>query len=341
MKTTNMAVWATEIMKSGKREALPIMTHPGIEILGKTVREAVTDGAVHAAAVEAVAKRYPAAAATVIMDLTVEAEAFGAEVVFPEDEVPSVVGRLLNNEQDIEALKVPSLTVGRVPEYLRANLLLSRSITDRPVFAGCIGPYSLAGRLYDMSEMMMLICVNPTAARTLLAKCTEFLIHYCLALKACGVQGVIMAEPAAGLLSDDDCRLFSSVFVKEIVERVQDDDFMLVLHNCGNTGQCTHAMVTSGAAAYHFGNKIDMVEALRDCPSNVPVMGNLDPVCVMQQMSPEEVRRETLALMDQAAAYPNFVVSSGCDIPPYTPEANIDAFFEAVKEWNEQHVPQC
>lgn len=34
----------------------------------------------------------------IIMDLTVEAEAFGAEIVFPEDEVPSVSGRLLRDE---------------------------------------------------------------------------------------------------------------------------------------------------------------------------------------------------------------------------------------------------
>ena len=57
--------------------AVPIMTHPGIEIIGKRVVDAVTDGLVHADAVCAVAERYPTAAATVIMDLTVEAEAFG------------------------------------------------------------------------------------------------------------------------------------------------------------------------------------------------------------------------------------------------------------------------
>ncbi len=334
MKQCDMSHWANEIMVSHNRVACPIMTHPGIEMIGQTVCRAVTDGRVHAEAVEAVAHRYPGAAATVIMDLTVEAEAFGAEVVFPEDEVPSVVGRLLHNERDIDRLQVPALSAGRVPEYLRANLLLSRSITDRPVLAGCIGPYSLAGRLYDMSEIMMLIYVNPAAARRLLEKCTAFLIDYCLALKACGVQGVMMAEPAAGLLSDDDCRLFSSVYVKEIVERVQDEHFMVILHNCGNTGQCTSAMVASGAAAYHFGNKIDMTAALQECPSDVLVMGNIDPVSIFQQASPDEVRKETLKLLDATQTYRNFVISSGCDIPPGVSAANIEAFFDAVAKWN-------
>ncbi|MBS7172993.1 uroporphyrinogen decarboxylase family protein [Blautia caecimuris] len=31
--------------------------------------------------------------------------------------------------------------------------------------------------------------------------------------------------------------------------------------------------------------------------------------------------------------YPNFVISSGCDIPPAAPLENIQAFFDAVKEY--------
>ena len=173
------------------------------------------------------------------MDLTVEAEAFGAEIVFPEDEVPSVSGRLLRDEAAIESLEVPALNKGRIPQYLKANMLAAGHITDRPVFAGCIGPYSLAGRLYDMSEIMMLIYINPQAAITLLRKCTDFILRYCMALKATGANGVIMAEPAAGLLSNEDCMQYSSIFIKEIVDKVQDEYFSVILHNCGNTGNCT------------------------------------------------------------------------------------------------------
>ena len=73
-------------------------------------------------------------------------------------------------------------------------MLAAKTITDRPVFAGCIGPYSLAGRLYDMSEIMMLIYINPEAANSLLKKCSDFILRYCMALKATGVNGVVMAE---------------------------------------------------------------------------------------------------------------------------------------------------
>lgn len=335
MGKLNMKEWIDKTIRDKRISAILIMTHPGIELTGKTVRDAVTNGQVHYEAIKALCDKYPAAAATVIMDLTVEAEAFGAEIIFPENEVPSVSGRLLTDEAAIEKLEIPALNKGRIPEYLKANMLAARNITDRPVLAGCIGPYSLAGRLYDMSEIMMLIYINPEAATTLLQKCTDFITRYCMALKATGVNGVVMAEPAAGLLSNEDCLQYSSLFVKEIVAKVQDDNFTVVLHNCGNTGNCTQAMVYTGAAAYHFGNKISMEEALKEVPAEALAMGNLDPVSLFKMAGPEEMKKATLQLLEATQAYPNFVLSSGCDIPPYTPEANIDAFYAAVEEFNQ------
>ena len=335
MGKLNMKEWISQTIQGKETIAIPIMTHPGIEFIGKTGHDAVTNGQVHYEAIKALCDKYPAAAATVIMDLTVEAEAFGAEIIFPENEVPSVSGRLLADEAAIEKLEVPALNKGRIPEYLKANMLTARNVTDRPVFAGCIGPYSLAGRLYDMSEIMMLIYINPDAANTLLKKCSDFITRYCMALKATGVNGVIMAEPASGLLSNEDCQQYSSVYVKQIIDKVQDDNFAVILHNCGNTGHCTQAMVTTGAMGYHFGNKINMVDALKEVPADALAMGNLDPVGIFKMSTAEQVKQATLQLLNETAAYPNFVLSSGCDTPPHVPMENIDAFFEALEEYNQ------
>ena len=331
-----MKKWIQEVMASPKRIALPIMTHPGIEYIGKSVREAVTDGEVHFAAIKALAERYPSAACTVIMDLTVEAEAFGAKILIPEEEIPTVTDRLVSDAASVEALQVPSLEAGRVPEYLKANRLAAEQIKDRPVLAGCIGPFSLAGRLYDMSEIMVAIYIEPDVIMALLDKCTAFLIDYCKALKATGVAGVVMAEPAAGLLSNEDHQMYATPYIKQIVDAVQDDDFTVILHNCGNTGQCTGAMVESGAAAMHFGNLVDIPQALTEVPEDILVMGNLDPVGVLKQATPEEVAAATSDLLEKTRHAKNFVISTGCDLPPAVPEANIKAFFGAVEAYNEK-----
>lgn len=331
-----MKKWIEEVLASDRRIALPIMTHPGIEYVGKTVREAVTDGEVHFAAIKALAERYPSAACTVIMDLTVEAEAFGAKILIPEEEIPTVTERLVSDAASVEALQVPSLDAGRVPEYLKANRLAAGQITDRPVLAGCIGPFSLAGRLYDMSEIMVAIYIEPDVIMALLDKCTAFLIDYCKALKATGVAGVVMAEPAAGLLSNEDHQMYATPYIKQIVDAVQDDDFTVILHNCGNTGQCTGAMVESGAAAMHFGNLVDIPQALKEVPEHILVMGNLDPVGIFKQATPEQVAAATTELLEKTRGAKNFVISSGCDLPPAVPEANLAAFFGAVEAFNKQ-----
>mgnify|MGYP000243679502 FL=1 len=172
-----MAAWIDQIMKNPRRVAMPIMTHPGIEYIGKHVVDAVTNGEVHFEAIKAVVEKYDMAACTVIMDLTVEAEAFGCQIEFPEDDMPHVVNRLVCDEASVQALQVPDLTQGRVPEYLKANQLAVAYFKDRPVIAGCIGPYSLAGRLYDMSEIMMAIYIEPDTIRQLLEKCTAFILR--------------------------------------------------------------------------------------------------------------------------------------------------------------------
>lgn len=332
----NMTQWVADVIRRKEVTALPVMTHPGIELNGHTVRQAVSDGRVHYEAVMTLTNRYPSVAAATIMDLTTEAEAFGAEIAFSDIAVPAVSSRLLPTVESIYRLEVPSLKAGRIPAYLKANLLAAREVNDRPLLAGCIGPFSLAGRLYDMSEIMVLIYEHPDAAHTLLEKCTAFIEKYCQALKATGANGVMMAEPAAGLMSDEDCNTFSSQYVKCIVDRVQDDSFIFVLHNCGNTGHCTKAMVATGAVAYHFGNKCRMEEVIRDVPPTALAMGNIDPVSMFKDGTAEQMHKAVIDLCERMRPYPNFVLSSGCDTPPHTPLANVNAFFEALAIYNKR-----
>ena len=296
------------MLQKKKRLAIPIMTHPGIELCGSTVLKAVTDGQAHADAICALNDRFPADAVTAIMDLTVEAEAFGAQIRFSENEIPSILGRLVHDAGSVAGLEVPSLDRGRVPEYLKANRIVASRIKDKKVFGGCIGPFSLAGRLFDLSELMMAMYIEPETVTMLLEKCTAFITSYLLAMKGTGIDGVILAEPASGLVSNDDCYQYSSVYVRRIVEAVQDDGFSIVLHNCGNTGHCTDAMIRSGASALHFGNRADMVEALKTCPPELPVMGNIDPVTVMQQASPEQVYAAVSELLGKTAGFGNFIL---------------------------------
>lgn len=337
MIALNISELVKSVFDSPKRLAIPIMTHPGIESIGKTIIEAVSDGEVQFQAIKAIQEEYSPDAATMIMDLTVEAEAFGCRINLSDKEIPSVGGRLVSDQESVEKLEIPSLECARVPQYLKAARLAVEHIGDKPVLAGCIGPFSLAGRLFGLTEIMTATFIEPDVIRLLLEKCSMFLSSYVKEMKRIGANGILMAEPAAGLLSGEMCDNLSSTYIKRIVTDVQDRDFLFVLHNCGNMGHVTQSMVSTGAGGLHFGNRINLVEVLKEVPDNILVLGNLDPVSVFRSGTPGYVIEVTSELLRQTSDHRNFIISSGCDTPPGSPAENMEAFFRAVRLFNARY----
>ena len=333
--TYNMNEWLAGMKGTHSKKPMPVLSFPCVSLLGVTVRELISDSELQAKGMQAVAERTDAAAAVSFMDLSVEAECFGATVVVSDDEVPTVKGRLVSDMDEAEALRVPPVGSGRTHLYIDAIRHASASITDRPVLAGMIGPFSLAARLLDVSEIMMDCYDDPDMVHTVLEKVTAFLIEYAKAYKAAGANGIVMAEPVSGLLSPALEEEFSSPYVKRIADAVQEDEFAVIYHNCGdNVPRMLHSILSTGCAAYHFGNAVDMErDIIAQVPADTVVMVNVDPAGVLRMGTPDRVREVTLGLLERCAGYPNFVLSSGCDIPPMTPWENIDAFFAASNEF--------
>lgn len=337
----DMKKWMFEVSNSIERKAMPLITYPGLELTGKSIMDLVTDGEAQYRCIKALADKYPSIAAVTLMDLSVEAEAFGSPVNYSNKEVPTVTSRIVYDFDSAAALRVPEIGKGRTSAYIKAAELSAANIKDRPVFGGEIGPFSLAGRLYDMTEVMVAVLLEPETVHTLLEKATEFLVKYAKTFKKAGANGIIIAEPAAGLLSPVQCDTFSSNYVKRIVDAVQDDSFMVILHNCGNTKPLIETMLSTGAWGFHFGNAVKMWEIMPGIPWGRIAFGNIDPSGIFRNGSPETMETSVLELLQKTATYKNFVLSSGCDVPPGTPNENIDAFFRALEKFNSIYLKQA
>ena len=334
-----MKSWINKFFDEKYKKPMPILSFPSVSLLDVTVKQIISDSTLQAQGMRAVAERTNAAAAVSFMDLSVEAECFGANVCVSDNEVPTIKGRLINDMDEAEALCVPSVGNGRTSIYIDAVKQAVKAITDRPVLAGMIGPFSLAARLLDVSEIMIDCYDDPDMVHLVLDKATQFLIEYAKAYKAVGAAGIMMAEPVSGLLSPSLEEEFSSPYVKKIIDTVQDDEFVIIYHNCGdNVPRMLDSILSTGAAAYHFGNSVDMEkDILEKVPADTIIMGNIDPAGTLLMGTPETVRQATLSLLERCAKYPNYILSSGCDIPPLTPWNNIQAFFDAWKEFYDQH----
>ena len=311
--------------------ALPILSFPAAQKLGVTVEEMVKDSELQAQTMCCIAQETDTIAAVSLMDLSVEAEAFGASVRFFPDEVPAITGQLVSDLKEAEALAVPDLSAGRIMTCVEGVRLAKQRISDKPVLAGMIGPFSLTGRLMDVTEIMYLCFDDPDAVHTVLKKAVAFLIAYGNAMKAAGADGILMAEPLTGILSPDMAEEFSHGYVKEISHALQEENFSVIYHNCGNSvASMLDGIFALGADAYHFGNAVDMETVLQAAPQDMLCMGNVDPAGQFVQGTPETMTAAVHDLLNRCGKYPNFIPSSGCDIPAHAPWDNIQAFFAAL-----------
>ena len=323
-------LWDTA--RADQKRAMPILSFPAAQKLGVSVETLVKSSDLQAKAMEIIANETDTLAAVSLMDLSVEAEAFGARVRFTANEVPAIVGQLVADEDEANDLAVPELSTGRAMLCVEAVRQAKQRITDKPVLAGMIGPYSLAGRLMDVTEIMFLCFDEPETVHIVLDKATQYLIRYGQAMKAAGADGIMMAEPLAGILSPAMADEFSMPYVKRVIDALQDDSFAVLYHNCGNAvPQMLDSIYTLGAAAYHFGNAVDMADIMAKTPDDILVMGNIDPAGEFANGTVASITAATRSLMDKCGSYANFVPSSGCDIPAHAKWENIHAFFEAVK----------
>ena len=333
----NMMGWIDETIAAERKKGLPVLSFPAIQKMGITVKELISSSDLQARAMKLVADATPEAAASLsMMDLSLEAEAFGSRIRVTSNEVPTVVGAIIEDEDDAEDLEVPALGKGRTQIYIDAIEKAVKLIDDRPVFAGTIGPFSLAGRLLGVADAMVYCLEEPDMVHTVLDKATQFLIDYLKAYRAVGANGVLMAEPLAGILSPDLEEEFSCRYMKRIVAEAQTDEFLVGYHNCGNnTLRQTESIIQNGCRLMHFGNAIDMGEMVKKIPENILVIGNVDPASQFRNGTPESVKAATMELMQKCASHRNFVPSSGCDIPPMSPWENILAFFDGINAYYE------
>jgi uroporphyrinogen decarboxylase len=329
-----MTQWLQKILEAESRQAMPITTSLGMELINKPLGSLFLDGQVQSECIVALARKYPSIAALTQMDLSVEAEAFGAPVKFSDSEVPTVASPLVSDLAGIEALAVPPIGPGRTWEYIRAARLAAGQIKDRPVLGGVIGPFSLSCRLMDMGELMSATRRDPDLVHALLEKCAEFPAAYAGAFKEAGANGILIAEPAAGLISPAFCQTFSSDYIKRIIDAVQDEAFLVVLHNCGNTSGQITSMLYTGARCLHFGNAVDMNQIMPQLPKDVIGFGNVDPLKVIRLGEIYDVKSRTLELLEQMGRYRNFVLSTGCEVPPGATIENLDAFYKTLDIYN-------
>ncbi len=323
------------ILASPNRLALPLGVYAGLELTGKSVKAIATDPQAQFDAQMAWHERYQTPFLQTSMDPTVEAEIFGAQVNLEEGEMPTIPGRLVYDRSELSMLIDPKVGHKRTTVPLSAVQWFKEKYPGSAQFVlgGMTGPLTLACHLYGISETLELVNKDPGLLKELLEISNRFLLRYAWAFREVGADGIIISEPAAGLISPDSTGEFSSKFVRRIIDFVQNEQFAVIYHNCRANQNHLQPMLEAGASIYHLGSSIDLASALDVVDDGTILSGNLDQVSVMLNGDPETVAAQTKHLLDVTANHRNFVISASCQLLPSTPLANVDAFYQAVADF--------
>jgi uroporphyrinogen decarboxylase len=271
----------------------------------------------------------------VISDPYREAADAGLEVEFPAEGLPLNKKPLIVEPEDLSGVRFPVEQFGaRMTDRLEAVRALRAEVGEEvPVMGWVEGALAEASDLRGMSNVMMDLVKRPAWLKELLEKCTEVAIAFACVQIDAGAQIIGLGDAVASQISPRMYREFALPYEQRIFAAVQARGGIPRLHICGNTTHLLKDLAQSGAGIIDLDWMVDLRQAVETMPG-VLVCGNLDPVAVFLQGTPEQVREGVFA--NAAAAGNRWLSGGGCEIPVNTPAVNLHAQSRALRELAEQ-----
>ncbi len=273
------------------------------------------------------------------VDDCIEFEPLGVATKGGADIVRATYEYLPATFETLKRLQVPDPhKEGRMPVLLDAISRIKAHFGDRVCVTGrTAAPFSSVGLLFGMEESMVMPFTNPA----LLKETLEFLVE---------VQtrfGRAQIEAGADAIWFGDCSASSHLISPETYEqwaleparrvtRAYQQAGGLVFYHASEEGKTLPAMTRLGVDAVSCGPGIDVQDALAILRGKVCFMGNLDPIRVIQNGTPQEVQSETTRIMEAGRNTAGFIFNSGEMIPRNTPEPNIRMMIETAKRLGQE-----
>lgn len=109
-------------------------------------------------------------------------------------------------------------------------------------------------------------------------------------------------------------------------------------HTCGSIGDRLELIIDIGFSGLEcldpppLGN-VELDDAVRRIGQTTSIKGNIDPVNVLMNGTPEEVRKDAIWRLETGMKSKGFILSTACSIAPDTPAKNLDVLFEVVEKY--------
>ncbi|MFH1074799.1 MAG: uroporphyrinogen decarboxylase family protein [Candidatus Firestonebacteria bacterium] len=270
-----------------------------------------------------------------------EAEALGAKTAQSEKGLPAVTEYLLEDISNLKRLKIPDgYNSGRMPVFLEAVNKIQKNIRDKAIVVATVrGPFVIAGQLRGIEPLMLDGYDNPDFVKELLEFCTEISFNFAEALiKAAGVKVIAFGEALCSpdFISPDFYKEMIAPLHKKLMQRVHTAGLeAAIIHICGNIAPIFDTILNIGVDAADIDAKTDLktiLEMNKNAGKPLGLRGNLEPAWLLKAAE-KEVEEKSLELLCQTNGAP-WILSSGCDVPYGTPDANMSALSRSAKREN-------
>lgn len=268
-------------------------------------------------------------AVRVPFDITAEAELFGCGIKAGDlKQQPSVIKHSVSKLEDLDKLKDYNLKEGRIAVILEAVKILSDKYgKELPIIGSMIGPFSLAQHINGDAWFGNLFTGEPIVP-ALLEFCADFNVAYAKAMVENGADTIAIIDPTASyeLIGGEFYEKYALPYQKKIADAMKELDVATVLHICGNTTNGLSIMDKTGVNGISVDQRVDIKTATGNVKDAI-IVGNLDPVAVLWNGTPEEVEAASKKVLDAGVG----LLTVGCGIVSMTPTANLKKMVECAK----------
>jgi len=271
--------------------------------------------------------------------VSVEGEAVGGRVTYPEDNVPFVAEPFLKTA-DIDRLEMPDPNItppmSRIVESTR--ICAAEIGTEAYIAPILMGPLNCASQIRGVQNLMFDLIDRPSFAEELLGFTTELGLRYGKALIDAGAHGIFMGEAicSPAFISPAFYRRFVLSRQRRLIEDLLEYGAeSVILHICGDTRQIMEAYAAgTGASIIDLDWQVDVAETLASKVfENLPtlVRGNLNPAAVLFTGTPQDVLEASRRLIESVGTATRFILGSGCTMNPDSLPANARAMVTAAE----------
>jgi MtaA/CmuA family methyltransferase len=285
---------------------------------------------------EAIA-RYKPDGIPIAFDLQIEAETFGCQLVWAEDNPPSVATHPLEKGKTLADLQIPTKKSGRIPTILKVTESIRASHPDIALYGLITGPFTLALHLYG-TNIFMSMYDNPFKTKELLEFCSNVAKAMSDYYIEAGCDIIAVVDPMTSQIGPDHFREFVTPFATPIFEHIHSQGAKSSFFVCGHAQQNIEAMCECSPQNISIDENIPL-DFVRDIcvAKGISYGGNLQLTTVLLLGSVMDAQRNAVECIEIGKG-PGFILSPGCDLPYATPSLNLEGVVTMVRDESQREV---